>query len=318
MIAHLILAALAASPAPPPKPAAKSKVERAKPQPSAPVKADAPTSEPALKLEPVGNTAPPKVAIPGLSGVNVAPEMLGFYGEHLAQKLNRAGLRVVTSKEIAAVLGFERQRQLTACTNEECAVDLAGALGADALLMGEVARIGNLLQFHFKVVDARDAKRLASFSAEVEGEDVILETLNQSAVLLANDTARSLGRPLPQGAASLPIGKIESGVRRFAWIPAASGAAVAVVGGVFLSFARDNHLALTANSGQAFLGAEADALRAEGKRNQTVGWAGLGLGLLGLGSGAVMYFLGGGTSRLETSMGVVPGIDGWVLSGQLP
>ena len=86
----------------------------------------------------------PKLAAPGLNGVGLDAAFAGFAGEHLAQQLREAGLEVVTGSEIGAVLGIERQKQLLGCSaGASCMTELANALGADGVVLGDLAQVGS-------------------------------------------------------------------------------------------------------------------------------------------------------------------------------
>src|SRR5262245_45592158 len=84
-----------------------------------------------------------KIASPGLSGVKVGDKEAVFFSEHLAQQLAAAGAKVTSDREISAVLGLERKRQLMGCPEgaTQCMTELAGALGVDALVIGDIAKL---------------------------------------------------------------------------------------------------------------------------------------------------------------------------------
>lgn len=140
--------------------------------------------------------APIRVAAPGVSGVNVTPELQVFVNDHLAQELVHEGLEVTTSAQVAAVLGLERQKQLLGCADTGCVVELANALGVDAILQGTVARLGTVTQLDVRLVSAADATAMAIFSIRVENEAGLLDAMTAAARALAPEVARKLGRPL--------------------------------------------------------------------------------------------------------------------------
>jgi len=84
-----------------------------------------------------------KIASPGLTGVRVTDKEATFFSEHLAQQLAAAGAKVSSDREISALLGLERKRQLLGCSesSSQCVTELAGALGVDALVVGDVAKL---------------------------------------------------------------------------------------------------------------------------------------------------------------------------------
>ena len=100
------------------------------------------------------------LAAPGITTVDVPVEAASFYTEHLAQALARHGLLVMTPKQLEAVLGLERQKQLLGCAESSCMVELANALGVDGLLLGEIGRFGERYQINLKIVSAIEGLNL--------------------------------------------------------------------------------------------------------------------------------------------------------------
>jgi hypothetical protein len=148
---------------------------------------------------------PPKLAAPGLTGVGFDAAFTGFVSEQLAQELRDVGLEVVTAKEVGAVLGFERQKQLLECGDTGvCLTELANALGADAVLVGELAQVGKKIQVNVRVVSARDARVLGSSSERVAGREAVLDALGRAAKKIGPSVARALGKPLLATSATLP------------------------------------------------------------------------------------------------------------------
>lgn len=74
--------------------------------------------------------APLKVAAPGFNVINLEARLGEFYTEHTAQQLKLLGLEVITVREIASMLGLERQRQLLGCS-EGASGNLPGQQPAD-------------------------------------------------------------------------------------------------------------------------------------------------------------------------------------------
>src|SRR4051794_4567099 len=91
--------------------------------------------------------APIRVAAPGFATVGIAPELANVYVERFATVLASTGtVKVTTSRDIAQVIGLERQRQLLGCADEtSCLAELAGGLGVDAVLSGSLARTGSYI-----------------------------------------------------------------------------------------------------------------------------------------------------------------------------
>ena len=211
-----------------------------------------------------------KIASPGLGVVNIEARSGEFYGEHVAQQLKLAGLEVVTNREIASLLGMERQKSLLGCTDQatSCFAELASALGADAVLLGDVAKVGSRIQVNLKIVAAGTGKTLAIFSETVASEDALLDALARGARELAHGVFTALGRPEP---------KVETvrAIRPAAWITLGAGVLIAGAGAGGLGWASYAHSQLdTGNPG------------VDGASLKTNGPLASGLGVAGVAEGA--------------------------------
>ncbi|MHB8873627.1 MAG: hypothetical protein ACYC8T_08065, partial [Myxococcaceae bacterium] len=177
--------------------------------------------------------APVLVAAPDFTAVGMEAQLVGFYSAHFAQELQRHGLRTITSKDIAAVLGLERQKELLGCrdSSSSCVVELASALGADALMTGEIADLGPFRQVNLRLLSARDGSSLSTRSLRAEGPDELLAALSGAAAEMAAQVNGALGRAPPVEVARA---QGTGAARRWWWLPAGAGAAVAVAGGAFL------------------------------------------------------------------------------------
>src|SRR5258705_8474796 len=140
--------------------------------------------------------APLKVAVPGITRINLDESQASFYTEHLAQQLKFAGLEIITQKEIAAMLGNERQKQLLGCSDvsSSCMTELANALGTDALLLGDIARVGSKTQINLKIIASTDGQTLTAYSDRVDGEEAVLDSPTHGAQLMAEAAAVKPGR----------------------------------------------------------------------------------------------------------------------------
>ena len=82
-----------------------------------------------------------RVAAPALSYSNLDPRTGDFFLDALGQQLIKQGIKVTSQKEIAAVLGLERQKQLLGSgAGDASLMELGGAFGADAILTGSLAK----------------------------------------------------------------------------------------------------------------------------------------------------------------------------------
>lgn len=121
---------------------------------------------------------PLRIAAPTLGGSGLEAEKLSFLTEYLGEALTAASggsMQVVTSSQIATMLGFEREKALLGCPEDSasCLAELAGALGSNSVLVGNVARFGGRYAVTLRVVSAADGRQLAG----VSGRDIEEEKL---------------------------------------------------------------------------------------------------------------------------------------------
>jgi TolB-like protein len=116
-----------------------------------------------------------------------------------------ADLEIIGRSDIAALLGFERERQVLGCAEEAgCLAEIGGALGVEYLLVGSLGRLGQLYRIDLKLVDARKARVLLRFGESVEGSEEALVATVQRGV-------RQLVLPVAAGAAPPPLAQASPG-----------------------------------------------------------------------------------------------------------
>lgn len=138
-----------------------------------------------------------KLVSTGFSVLNLSKETGEFYANHLAQQLDLAGLRVVTAQEVAAVIGLERQKQLLGCAqgSESCMAELGDMLGVEALVAGDLGKIGDSFQLNVKVISHR-GELLALHSGAAGSEKELLQSLTDAAYRIAPEVGSRLGKPV--------------------------------------------------------------------------------------------------------------------------
>jgi hypothetical protein len=256
------------------------------------------------------------VALPELRTFNLDPKLQSFFVEHLALQLKLQGLQVVTQRELETMLGVERQKALLGCNDgsTSCSAELASALGADAIVIGDIGHLGPTYQVNLKAIAGKDGKTLAAFAESTGAEDKVLELLSVAAPRLAESIFKNLGRVPPPNAA-LVSGS--AGPRRFAWAPLAGGALLVAGGGVSFFLAGQTYSELS--SGKPLTEADGRSVVARGQTQELLGMVGIGLGAAALVTGAVMYALGPSSDGAPTALvAPVPGGAAVVFSGRLP
>jgi hypothetical protein len=139
--------------------------------------------------------APLKMAAPGLSPSGMTPDKASFLSEYVATQLALNGVKMVTGKEIAAVIGMERQKELLGCSDSsQCIAEIAAALGTDAVLMGDLALFGTRYVATLKALRSDNGQTVAIQTVEASSENDLLDALRGAAARLAADTLHAFGR----------------------------------------------------------------------------------------------------------------------------
>lgn len=225
-------------------------------------------------------TAQPTLASPAFSTLNVSPEVGAFCNDHLAQQLAARGVEVTTARQINALLGLERQRQLAGCSESEgsCLAELASALGAQALLLGDLGRLGAHFQINVRVQRSSTNQTLATASRTVSNEDGLLGALESIADELAPRILESFGVLRPARARSWPLA------------PTLVSGALGLAGGALLGWSTADHLALTAGAPGSLRLGDATATATRGELTQWIGVGSLIGAGLSLAFAVVWYF----------------------------
>ena len=149
-----------------------------------------------------------KLATVGFTQVGLSDAQASFYAEHFSLQLasvDRQGVSVTTPKDMAAMLGIEKQKQMLGCADEasSCMAELAGALGADGFVTGQLAKVGQSLQLNVKILSADGTRALFLYSSKLlHSEEALIEELNDVAVS-AVEALRAELAPGPEGSAAV-------------------------------------------------------------------------------------------------------------------
>lgn len=233
-------------------------------------------------------SASPKVASPAWNVVDVKPELATFYAEQLAQALRAEGLTVTTAGDIATLLGAERQRELLGCNDNRssCMAELASALGCDATLTVNLAKLGSSFRGLARLLSSRDGSVLSAVKIEATSEAALVDRLEAAAKELV---APLLGRPAPT---------VRNAPAAW-WVPGAAGVVGLGAGAVLIGLAADRHaIVLGPDAAAAKRAAE------EGASFQTAGWVAGSVGLAAV-VGSVLW-LTLGTTEVTPSVSVSP------------
>ncbi|MFO0585573.1 MAG: hypothetical protein U0229_25095 [Anaeromyxobacter sp.] len=270
-------ALLAAAPKPVP-PAAK---------PAPPPAAAKPVTSVPLPPPPVAATpaARPKIAIMELkAGQGLDPKAAGTLTTVLTADAARVGFDVISQADIAAMLAFQRQRQMLGCTDDGCLAELGGALGADYVLSGEAAIVGSRNHVSLVLVDAKHAKVIARNAGFSDPGD---EQLALAALARFRALARIVRPDLVARAPPVepPSAKRLRARRTASWWTMGAGAAALAAGGGLGWIARGQANDLKDQWARPDYASLYDRQR----RNARIADVLLGAGALTTGVGAVLY-----------------------------
>lgn len=214
----------------------------------------------------------------------------------LTELANARKFDIMGETGVAALLGFERQKQLMGCGDDtsSCLAEISGALGARYLFVGALGLLGISLRMDFKILDTQTAKVIGRQGAVVESEEALIPEAKR---LLERLVAQMAGGGL--GAAPARPVPLAS------WIAGGAGLAVGLGGAVMLGVANGFN-----KRREELTFDEALAARAQAQTQQTIGLVALGAGIAAVGAGAVMYFVLPDQKTKKVSLHLAPRPDG--------
>jgi hypothetical protein len=151
----------------------------------------------------------PRLAVLELSpGAGVEVSLSGPFTDAITAEVQARGyFDVISSRDIQALLGVERQRQLLGCADDaqSCMAELSGALGARFVLTGSLAKLGDAWQLTLSTLDSKKAQPIGRATRIAKD----LETLRRG---LATTVAEATATPPPAPPSrALPITLIATG-----------------------------------------------------------------------------------------------------------
>lgn len=260
--------------------------------------------------------SPVKLALPGLNAVNLAPGEIDLQAELVAQKFLAHGVEVMTSRDLQAVLGLERQKLLLGCAeNNACIVEMTAALGVDGVIIGDLGKLDGQYVLNLKVLASSSGRVLALHNARAAPAG--LERMMENSVrAVLRGLATALGRPdLDRGAEPLPeLAPAPAGpsVRTLSLVPGAVGVAALATGAVLQVLAGQKYDALTAGHLEQ---GPALALKTQGQSLELGANVALIGGGVAVAAAVVMFFAG---APVTPTVAVGPGGAAIGLSGVLP
>lgn len=143
----------------------------------------------------LGWAEPLKLAVPGITVVDMESQQALFLSEHLSQQLSDEGAEVANAQDLAVLLGLERQRQLLGCSGRKCASTLTDAIDVDALVMGDVAKLPkDRYQLNLRMLDSTKGTRVKTYSRRVVGYEALLDEIEKAAKQLVTAGNKKFGK----------------------------------------------------------------------------------------------------------------------------
>src|SRR5512138_2024399 len=125
--------------------------------------------------------APPKLAVLQVAaGEGVPASTAAAITEAVVAEVRKQSrAEVITQREIASILSLENQKAMLGCQTDACMAELGGALGADRLVAGDLAKPGESFLLHLRVVDVKKVRVAAQADRRLRGGtiDDVLDVL---------------------------------------------------------------------------------------------------------------------------------------------
>ncbi|MBI5527412.1 MAG: hypothetical protein HY897_13850 [Deltaproteobacteria bacterium] len=221
--------------------------------------------------------------------------------------------KVIGSKDIDAMLGYEQKKQLTGCADTSCVVAVGGALGVDKLVMGSLGKIGDSYVMNLKALDIRNGTVDAMFNKRLQGgsEEDFLDTIPEALTVLFPWGEVIWKRPGGTGAKRGAAGNAELRDDMILWghVTVWSGLGVAAFGGLSMFLAKS-----AADDYASGKGGQ-DAKDSNGLWS-TMAVTGLSVGVAAMATGTALWLLAPDEPvvKKKVSVGAAPVEDGWSLA----
>jgi len=129
-----------------------------------------------------------------IRALDTTPAQAAAFTDGIVVALNKRGLfEVISQRDIEALLGSDRQKQLTGVCDEDpaaCAHDVSAQLNARFVLSGQLSKVGAAYQLTLQMIDTQKGAAVAR-STRLAGS---LEALRD---LVPYAAAEATGMPLP-------------------------------------------------------------------------------------------------------------------------
>lgn len=122
------------------------------------------------------------VAVLDIQGTGIEVELLPTLTEVLTVEIDNLGMyKVIGGRDIQAMLGFEKQKDMVGCTDAACLAEIGGALGVDRIVASHIGMVGSTYVVNIKLINIRLADTESRVYETVRGEvDALIATIRKS------------------------------------------------------------------------------------------------------------------------------------------
>ncbi|MBI5510887.1 MAG: hypothetical protein HY903_19170 [Deltaproteobacteria bacterium] len=133
------------------------------------------------------------VAVLDIQGTGIDAALLPTLTEVLTVEIDSLGMyKVVAGRDVQAMLGFEKQKDMLGCTDAACLAEIGGALGVDRIVVSQIGKVGNTYVVNIKIINIRMADTEGRVYETVKGEvDALIETIKKSVVKLLGSGSKA-------------------------------------------------------------------------------------------------------------------------------
>jgi hypothetical protein len=235
------------------------------------------------------------------------------FNDFEAGALRDQGFDVITSADVAAVLGVEKQKELLGCGESSCLTELGGAMGADYIVRGNLASVGPRVALTMTMVDSHGhainevrSSKIGSSAPEVLDaiERLVPDLVAPARPVRATPPVAAPGPAAPEVVVkeATPAGRVGPGPTSYAlW---GVGAAAGIGSGVTyaLAWSSFDQLKTAVNSGPA---SKVPSLRSSTQGFNDASAACLGVAVVAAGVGTVIWLMSPSSAAPPTTPGTV-------------
>ncbi|MBW1809073.1 MAG: hypothetical protein JRJ19_16560 [Deltaproteobacteria bacterium] len=263
----------------------------------------------------------------------VSQEQMDALSDMLANEIrNRGEYRVIGKSDIRTALNLEEQKTMLGCNDNSCIAEIGGALGVRWVVVGNVSLFGETFLLNLKLMDVEAVKVAWGTSKKVTGGQA---KLIDALALAVGEMMTSFGKPpkevkdtgvsdpaptivapiIPPKTEKPIVLKIDAGEMHpfgtWGHVTFWSGLGLVAIGGLAAG------IAINEGNNYAEGGQSMDARLDSADKSRTwagVMWTGLGLGLISMTTGVVLWLLEPDSPTTSTALGMTPDGQGAVLT----